>query len=47
MTEFLQRPESFELINLERMISTARLYLDFEPNKLSVTMLPEKTEEAP
>ncbi len=47
LTEFLQRPESFELINLERMISTARLYLDFEPNKLSVTMLPEKTEEAP
>lgn len=47
LTEFLMRPESFENINLERMISTARRYLDFDTNRLSITMLPEKAEETP
>ncbi len=47
LTEFLERPACFELINRERMISTARQYIDFEVNKLSLTLLPEKAEESP
>ncbi len=45
LTEFLELPACYDRLSRERIIAAARQYLNFETNKLSVIMLPEKGDE--